>query len=133
MTRIVPVLIAVVAGAGLGCSSYHYVRSSDTGGTIALDGNRDSAMGKAKDAMESHCRYGYETELQGRKGGAGFYLYNEGWRPPSIHMFYGFLILFVYTFAYIYRVQMDKRPALYYGLLLLFVMGLGIRAWSNVS
>ena len=65
--------------------------------------------------------------------GAGFWLYNEGWRPPSIHMFYGFLILFVYTFAYIYRVQMDKRPALYYGLLLLFVMGLGIRAMANVS
>ena len=63
--------------------------------------------------------------------GAGFWLYNEGFRPPSIHMFYGFLILFAFAFAYIYRAQLDKRPALYYGLLLLFVMGLGIRAWTN--
>ena len=46
-------------------------------------------------------------------------------------MFYGFLILFTFAFAYIYRAQLDRRPALYYGLLLLFVMGLGIRAWSN--
>ena len=65
--------------------------------------------------------------------GAGFLLYNQGFRPPSIHMFYGFLILFTYTYAYIYRAQMDKRPALSYGLLLLFVMGLGIRAFSNVG
>ncbi len=65
--------------------------------------------------------------------GAGFWLYNEGFRPPSIHMFYGFLILFAYTFAYIYRAQLDRRPGLYYGLLLLFVMGLGIRAWTNAA
>ncbi len=65
--------------------------------------------------------------------GAGFLLFNQGFRPPSIHMFYGFLILFSYTFAYIYRAQMDKRPALSYGLLLLFVMGLGLRAFSNVG
>lgn len=65
--------------------------------------------------------------------GAGFWLYNQGFQPPSIHMFYGFLILFVYTFAYIYRAQMDKRPALANGLMLLFVMGLGIRAYTNVG
>jgi ABC-type Mn2+/Zn2+ transport system permease subunit len=65
--------------------------------------------------------------------GVGFLLYNDGLRPPSIHMFYGFLILFSFTFAYIYRAQMDKRPALSYGLLLLFVMGLGLRAWTNAG
>ncbi len=65
--------------------------------------------------------------------GAGFIVFNEGFRPPSIHMFYGFLILFTYTFAYIYRAQMDRRPALSYGLLLLFVMGLGIRAFANAG
>lgn len=65
--------------------------------------------------------------------GAGFWLFNQGLEPPSIHMFYGFLILFTYTFAYIYRVQMDRRPALFYGLMLLFVMGLGIRAFANVG
>ena len=63
--------------------------------------------------------------------GAGFWLYGRGWRPPTIHMFYGFLILFAFTFAYVYRAQLDRRPALSYGLLLLFVMGLGLRAWSN--
>ena len=65
--------------------------------------------------------------------GTGFVLYNEGWRPPSIHVFYGFLILFTYTFAYIYRTQMDRRPALSYGLLLLWVMGLGLQAWANAG
>ena len=65
--------------------------------------------------------------------GAGFLLYNDGWRPPTIHMFYGFVILFTYTFAYVYRAQLDRRPALSYGILLLFVMGLGLRAWSNIG
>ena len=37
------------------------------------------------------------------------------------------------SFAYIYRPTMAKRPALTYGLLLLFVMGLGLRAWANVN
>lgn len=65
--------------------------------------------------------------------GTGFVLYDDGWRPPSIHVFYGFLILFTYTFAYIYRAQMDRRPALSYGLLLLWVMGLGLQTWSNAG
>jgi hypothetical protein len=32
----------------------------------------------------------------------------------------------------VYRSQLAKRPALAYGLLMLFVMGLGLRAWANV-
>jgi hypothetical protein len=32
-----------------------------------------------------------------------------------------------FTFAYIYRAQFRKRPSFYYGLLLLFTMGLAIR------
>ena len=64
--------------------------------------------------------------------GLGFLAYNEGFRPQDdFHLFYGFVILFTLTFAYIYKSQMAKRPALAYGLLLLFVMGLGIRAWAN--
>jgi len=62
----------------------------------------------------------------------GLLAYNEGFRPEDdFHLFYGFLILFTFTFAYIYRAQLAKRPALFYGLLLLFVMGLGLRAWAN--
>jgi hypothetical protein len=42
-------------------------------------------------------------------------------------VFYGVVIAVTLSFAYIYRAQFRKRPALYYGLLLLFTMGLGIR------
>jgi len=47
--------------------------------------------------------------------------------PGSQHIFYGVLVLFTFAFAYIYRDTLRRRPALYLGLLLLFVMGLGIR------
>jgi hypothetical protein len=47
--------------------------------------------------------------------------------PGNQHVFYGVLVPITFTFAYIYRAQFRKRPALYYGLLLLFTMGLGIR------
>ena len=64
----------------------------------------------------------------------GFLTYNEGFRPGNdFHLFYGFVILFTFAFAYIYRAQLAKRPALAWGLLLLFVMGLGLRAWANVN
>lgn len=64
----------------------------------------------------------------------GFGAYSQGHRPANdFHLFYGFLILFSFSFAYIYRFQMSKRPALAWGLLLLFVMGLGLRAWANVN
>jgi hypothetical protein len=47
--------------------------------------------------------------------------------PGDQHVFYGILIAVTFAFAYIYRAQFRKRPALYLGLLLLFTMGLGIR------
>ncbi|MGD2042431.1 MAG: hypothetical protein PVJ28_02205 [Acidimicrobiia bacterium] len=47
--------------------------------------------------------------------------------PGNQHVFYGVVIAVTFAFAYIYRAQFRKRPALYYGLLLLFTMGLGIR------
>jgi hypothetical protein len=62
----------------------------------------------------------------------GVALYLQGVRPADdFHLFYGVVILFTFSFAYIYRSQLAKRPALAYGLLLLFVMGLGLRAWAN--
>lgn len=51
----------------------------------------------------------------------------EGTDPGSQHVFYGVLIPVTFSFAYIYRAQLRKRPSLYYGLLLLFAMGLAIR------
>lgn len=61
----------------------------------------------------------------------GLITFGQGTQPGSIHMFYGFVILFTFTFVYIYRVQFEKRPALGWGLVMLFAMGLGLRAWSN--
>ena len=64
----------------------------------------------------------------------GFLIWNQGYRPANdFHLFYGYVILFTLTFAYIYRAQMERRPALAWGLLLLFVMGLGLRSWTNVT
>lgn len=47
--------------------------------------------------------------------------------PGNQHVFYGVVIAVTFSFAYIYRAQFRKRPAFYYGLLLLFTMGLSIR------
>jgi hypothetical protein len=63
--------------------------------------------------------------------GAGLVLFGRGIQPGSIHMFYGFVILFTFTFVYIYRIQIERRPRLWWGLVLLFVMGLGLRGVVN--
>jgi hypothetical protein len=66
--------------------------------------------------------------------GAGLILWQRGFRPgDGFHVFYGLVIAFTFSFAYIYKAQLSRRPALGYGLLLLFVMGLGIRAWVNTG
>lgn len=57
----------------------------------------------------------------------GAYLLSLGGVPGEQHTFYGVVIAVTFTFVYIYRSQFRRRPALYYGLLLLFTMGLGIR------
>lgn len=57
----------------------------------------------------------------------GVILYSGGIDPGNQHIFYGVVIAVTFSFAYIYRAQFRKRPTLYYGLLLLFTMGLGIR------
>lgn len=57
----------------------------------------------------------------------GVFLYSQGTNPGNQHVFYGVVVAVTFSFAYIYRAQFRKRPALYYGLLLLFTMGLGIR------
>lgn len=65
--------------------------------------------------------------------GIGLVRFGQGVQPGSIHMFYGFVILFTFTFVYIYRVQFERRPALGWGLILLFTMGLGLRAVVNFA
>lgn len=66
--------------------------------------------------------------------GAGLALYMGGLRPGNaFHVFYGVVIAVTFSLAYVYRSTMDRNPALWYGILLLFVMGLGLRAWANVT
>jgi hypothetical protein len=55
----------------------------------------------------------------------------DGVDPGNQHVFYGVVIVFTLSFAYIYRAQLAKRPALSYAILALFLMGLAIRAISN--
>lgn len=52
---------------------------------------------------------------------------------PRFHMFYGFVAFLTVGIAYSYRQQMRGRRELYYGLVGLFIMGLGIRAILQVS
>ncbi|MEC7820763.1 MAG: hypothetical protein VYD26_05270 [Actinomycetota bacterium] len=59
---------------------------------------------------------------------AGLYLFGVGVNPGSFHLFYGVVILFTLTFLYIYRDDMNKKPELFWGLAILFIMGLAIRA-----
>lgn len=63
--------------------------------------------------------------------GLGLVLFGQDFEPGSIHMFYGIVILLTLTFVYIYRAQYRRRPALYWGLTLLFMMGLGLRGVSS--
>ena len=66
--------------------------------------------------------------------GAGLVLWGRGQRPGNgFHVFYGVVIAVTLSIAYVYRPAMARKPALTYGLMLLFVMGLGLRAWANVN
>lgn len=50
-----------------------------------------------------------------------------------IHMFYGFLTFVTVGLAYQYRDSLRGRVEMFYGLVGLFIMGLGIRAVLEVS
>ena len=58
----------------------------------------------------------------------GLILYSQKFDPGSFHLFYGVVVLFTLTFLYVYRSEMNKNYYLYWGLALLFLMGLEIRA-----
>ena len=59
---------------------------------------------------------------------AGLYLFGIGVDPGSFHLFYGVVILFTLIFIYIYRNDMNQKFELFWGLAILFIMGLAIRA-----
>jgi heme A synthase len=58
---------------------------------------------------------------------SGVVMLSSGNDPGDQHVFYGVVIAVTLSFVYIYRPQFRKRPMLYYGLALLFSMGLAIR------
>ena len=63
---------------------------------------------------------------------AGVILLVQGFEAAdAFHVFYGVVIAITQALAYVWRAQLARRPALSYGLLMLFIMGLGIRAWVN--
>ena len=57
---------------------------------------------------------------------------SKDYTAPRFHMFYGFLAFITVGLAYQYRAQMRGRSELLYGLVGLFLMGLGIRAVLQV-
>ena len=56
------------------------------------------------------------------------YLYSANENLGSFHVFYVAVVLFTLTFLYIYKDQMREKYFLYWGLALLYLMGLAIRA-----
>ena len=52
---------------------------------------------------------------------------------PKFHMFYGFVAFITVGLAYSYRFQMRGRLELLYGIVGLFLMGVGIRAILQVA
>lgn len=58
---------------------------------------------------------------------------NDRFTVARFHMFYGFVAFLTVGLAYSYRYQMKGRLELLYGLVGLFIMGLGIRAVLQVA
>jgi hypothetical protein len=58
---------------------------------------------------------------------------SKDYTVPRFHMFYGFLAFLTVGLAYQYRAQMRGRREMLYGLVGLFIMGLGIRAVLQVA
>tara|TARA_B100001996_G_scaffold327709_1_gene274665 strand:- start:206 stop:577 length:372 start_codon:yes stop_codon:yes gene_type:complete len=56
------------------------------------------------------------------------YLYSLNQDLGSFYLFYVAVVLFTLTFLYIYKDQMREKYFLYWGLALLYLMGLAIRA-----
>ena len=51
----------------------------------------------------------------------------------SFYLFYAVVVLFTLTFLYIYRFQMNEKYYLYWGIALLYLMGLEIRTINTIG
>ena len=56
----------------------------------------------------------------------------QHYEPPRFHMFYGFVAFITVGLAYSYRYAMKGKMEMWYGLVGLFLMGVGIRAVLQV-
>lgn len=65
--------------------------------------------------------------------GGAILVASKDYTVARFHMFYGFLAFLTVGLAYQYRRQMRGRVELFYGLVGLFIMGLGIRAVLQVT
>tara|TARA_B100001115_G_C15524539_1_gene248899 strand:+ start:148 stop:519 length:372 start_codon:yes stop_codon:yes gene_type:complete len=51
----------------------------------------------------------------------------------SFYLFYAVVVLFTLTFLYVYRFQMNEKYYLYWGIALLYLMGLEIRTINTIG
>lgn len=51
----------------------------------------------------------------------------------SFYLFYAVVVLFTLTFLYVYRLQMNEKYYLYWGIALLYLMGLEMRTINTIG
>ena len=61
------------------------------------------------------------------------YTYTLNENIGSFYLFYAVVVLFTLTFLYVYRLQMNEKYYLYWGIALLYLMGLEIRTIDTIG
>ena len=61
------------------------------------------------------------------------YTYTLNESIGSFYLFYAVVVLFTLTFLYVYRLQMNEKYYLYWGIALLYLMGLEIRTIHTIG
>ena len=61
------------------------------------------------------------------------YTYNLNENIGSFYLFYAVVVLFTLTFLYVYRFQMNEKYYLYWGIALLYLMGLEMRTIDTIG
>ena len=61
------------------------------------------------------------------------YTYTINENIGSFYLFYAVVVLFTLTFLYIYRFQMNEKYYLYWGIALLYLMGLEMRTIDTIG
>ena len=61
------------------------------------------------------------------------YTYTINENIGSFYLFYAVVVLFTLTFLYVYRFQMNEKYYLYWGIALLYLMGLEMRTIDTIG